>query len=50
MREFTSPSDRSLPEAGSLADDVVRNAEEAPEAVLFLRRTASGWSGHASRW
>ena len=44
MREFATPMTVSLPTTGSLADDVVANAAEAPEAIAFSRRTEEGWS------
>ncbi len=44
MREFATPMTVSVPSTGSLADDVVANATDAPEAVAFSRRTEEGWS------
>ena len=44
MREFATPMIVSIPSTGSLADDVVSNATDAPEAVAFSRRTEEGWS------
>ncbi len=42
MREFSTPMSgplaAGLPATGNLTDDVVRNAEEAPDAVAFARR------------
>lgn len=49
MREYSTPSaprrPGSAPYAGwrSLTDDVVRNAEEAPEAVVLSRPSGRGW-------
>jgi len=51
VREYSTPSapgrSRSGPAAGwtSLTDDVVRNAEEAPEAVVLSRPDGQGWVG-----
>ena len=44
MREFSTPLTVDVPQTGNLTDDVVRNAAEAPEAVVFSRRTAEGWA------
>ena len=44
MREFATPMTISVPTTGSLADDVVVNATQAPTAVAFSRRTEEGWS------
>ncbi len=38
MREFSSPLNTTVPVTGNLTDDVVRNAEEAPDVVLLSRR------------
>ncbi len=38
MREFSTPLSVSLPATGNLTDDVVRNAEEAPDFVVLARR------------
>ncbi|MEJ7832596.1 MAG: AMP-dependent synthetase/ligase [Nocardioides sp.] len=43
MREFSTPLTIEIPDTGNLTDDVIRNAREAPEAVVFSRNTASGW-------
>ncbi|WP_300676372.1 long-chain fatty acid--CoA ligase [Nocardioides sp.] len=40
MREFSSPLTIDLPVSGNLTDDIVRNAAEAPSAVVFSRRGA----------
>ena len=46
MREFSTPMSGPLsaevPATGNLTDDVVRNADEAPEAVVLSRRAGSG--------
>ena len=45
MREYSTPQTIEIPTTGSLTDDVVRNAAEAPDAVQFSRATADGgWS------
>ncbi len=46
MREYSTPLTVDIPTAGNLTDDVVRNAAEAPDAVVFSRRAdGSGpWS------
>ena len=38
MREFSTPLTVTVPATGNLTDDVVRNAAEAPDAVVFSRR------------
>ena len=43
MREFTAPLTADIDLSGSLTDDVVRHAAEAPAAVLFSRRSGSAW-------
>lgn len=43
MREFSSPLKTDIPTTGNLTDDVVRNAVEAPDAVIFSRNTGSAW-------
>jgi long-chain acyl-CoA synthetase len=42
VREFSTPMTIEVPATGNLTDDVVRNAAEAPEAVVFSRPDASG--------
>ncbi|MEZ0581030.1 long-chain fatty acid--CoA ligase [Nocardioides sp. MH1] len=42
MREYSTPPSVELPTSGNLTDDVVRNAKEAPEAVVFSRPGAAG--------
>ncbi|MCR1781670.1 AMP-dependent synthetase/ligase [Nocardioides carbamazepini] len=42
MREYSTPQTIEIPATGSLTDDVVRNAAEAPQAVQFSRATADG--------
>ncbi len=43
MREFSTPLTIEVPATGNLTDDVVTNAHEAPETVVFSRHTAEGW-------
>jgi len=43
MREYSSPLNTEVPGTGNLTDDVVRNAAEAPEAVVFSRNTGATW-------
>jgi long-chain acyl-CoA synthetase len=43
VREFSTPLTIEVPATGNLTDDVVTNAQEAPDAVVFSRRTAAGW-------
>lgn len=47
MREFSVPAVATIDEATNLTDPVWHNAETAPEAVQFLRRTPSRTG---SRW
>ncbi|MBE7323273.1 long-chain fatty acid--CoA ligase [Nocardioides sp. Y6] len=44
MREYSSPLTVEIPQSGNLTDDVVRNAQEAPDAVAFRRNTGEGWT------
>lgn len=45
MREYSTPPTVEIPASGNLTDDVVRNAAEAPDAVVFGRPAAGddGW-------
>ena len=43
MREFATPHTIEIPVTGNLTDDVVTNAREAGEAVVFSRHTPDGW-------
>jgi long-chain acyl-CoA synthetase len=45
LREYSTPQSVDIPTSGNLTDDVVRNADEAPEAVVFSRPApgAEGW-------
>jgi len=52
MREYSTPATMDSPAAGNLTDDVVTNAREAPDQVVFSARPASGagdWSGITAR-
>ncbi|MET8519642.1 AMP-dependent synthetase/ligase [Nocardioides sp. NPDC004968] len=42
MREFSTPATYVVPPTGSLSDDVVRNAAEAPDAAVLSRPGADG--------
>jgi long-chain acyl-CoA synthetase len=47
VREYSSPLTVEVPTTGNLTDDVVANAAEAPDAVVFSRRSGDGsgeWS------
>ncbi|ANH39093.1 Long-chain-fatty-acid--CoA ligase FadD15 [Nocardioides dokdonensis FR1436] len=45
MREFSTPLTIEVPATGNLTDDIVTNAAQAPDAVVFSRPAAdgSGW-------
>ena len=47
MREYSAPLNVEIPSTGNVTDDVVTNALEAPEAVVFSRRSVidgvEGW-------
>ncbi len=43
MREYSSALTVDLPVRASLTDDIVRNAEEAPDQAVFTVRTSDGW-------
>ena len=45
MREYSTPLTVDIPATGNLTDDVVANAAEAPDAVVFSRRSAQGPRG-----
>jgi long-chain acyl-CoA synthetase len=45
VREFSVPLNVELPATGNLTDDVVTNADEAPDAVVFSRRRGTEWTG-----
>ena len=42
MREYSTPQSVDIPAGGNLTDDVVRNAAEAPDAVVFGRPAGGG--------
>ncbi len=44
MREFSTPLTIEIPSTGNLTDDVVANAREAADAVVFSRRAGAGWA------
>ncbi len=44
MREFSTPLTSTIPRTGNLTDDVVTNAREAADAVVFSRRAGDEWS------
>ncbi len=46
MREYSTPLTVTIPDTGSLTDDIVRNAQEHPATVALSRRTSRGasWS------
>ena len=43
MREYSTPLALDLPGTGNLTDDIVRNAAEAPDAVVLARPVGEGW-------
>ncbi|CAA9418359.1 long-chain fatty acid--CoA ligase [uncultured Nocardioides sp.] len=43
MREFSTPLDIEVPATGNLTDDVVANAREAGDAVVFSRPRDEAW-------
>lgn len=43
MREFSTPLTIEVPATGNLTDDVVTNAREAADTVVFSRATDVGW-------
>ncbi|MET1059030.1 MAG: AMP-dependent synthetase/ligase [Nocardioides sp.] len=43
MREFSTPLTVEIPATGNLTDDVVRNAQDHPEAIVLSRQTPDGW-------
>jgi long-chain acyl-CoA synthetase len=44
VREFATPLTIEIPTVGNLTDDVVSNAREAADTVVFSRSTADGWT------
>ena len=53
MREYSTPPTVAVATSGNLTDDVVRNAAQAPDAVVFSRCTRDGsahGSGTGSSW
>jgi long-chain acyl-CoA synthetase len=52
VREYSTPPSMEPPTTGNLTDDVVTNAREAPELVVFSLRPATGvgeWTGVTAR-
>jgi long-chain acyl-CoA synthetase len=43
VREFATPLTTEIPATGNLTDDVVNNAREAADAVVFSRNTGQEW-------
>ncbi|QIX26312.1 long-chain fatty acid--CoA ligase [Nocardioides sp. JQ2195] len=43
MREFATPMTVEIPATGNLTDDVVTNARDFADTVVFSRNTADGW-------
>ena len=43
MREYSTPLTLEIPTTGNLTDDLVRNAAEAPQAVVLARQEGDGW-------
>ncbi len=44
MREYSTPLAVQVPTSGNLTDDLVRNATEAPDAVVLCRSLGSDWT------
>jgi len=44
VREYTSPLTVELPATGSLTDDVLGNAHDVPDQVMFSRKSPQGWT------
>ncbi|WP_323792160.1 AMP-dependent synthetase/ligase [Nocardioides sp.] len=44
MREYSTPLNLPIPTTGNLTDDLLRNAAEAPDAVVLARPEAGGWT------
>jgi long-chain acyl-CoA synthetase len=44
VREYSTPLSLEIPTTGNLTDDLVRNAVEAPDAVVMARPEAGGWT------
>jgi long-chain acyl-CoA synthetase len=43
VREYTVPAEINIPSSANLTDVVFANAQEAPEDVVFARRSGNGW-------
>ncbi|GAA2116993.1 AMP-dependent synthetase/ligase [Nocardioides bigeumensis] len=55
MREFAAPLTVEVPRTGNLTDDVVRNADQAPDAVALRRRPGKdvgegAGDGNSAEW
>ena len=44
MREFAAPLSVDIPSTGNLTDDVVTNARDFPDAVVFSRNDGGTWT------
>lgn len=44
MREFSTPLNTQIPATGNLTDDVVANAREAADTVVFSRKVDDEWT------
>ena len=44
MREYSTALQVEIPSSGNLTDDVVTNATEHPQSVVFARRSGSEWA------
>lgn len=49
MREYAAPMTYQVPRLGNLTDDVVRNAAERGERVVFNRKSDAGWEDVTAR-
>jgi len=43
VREFSTPMTIEIPQSGNLTDDVVTNARDHADTVVFSRNSGSGW-------
>jgi len=43
VREFSTPMTIEIPQSGNLTDDVVANARDHADTVVFSRNSGSGW-------
>jgi long-chain acyl-CoA synthetase len=49
VREYDAPASYEIPDLGNLTDDVVRNARERADRVVFSRRDGEGWQAVTAR-